>query len=168
MDFDLLISDNHIEDDISEINEVNEENENNEINDNKITNQKDRYLIMINLLGLNENIKYPLKMICDTIIELHAHVDKNYNKYVRCIKFSEDNFSQKIKETLDIYGDFFSYRVLLRKVKNLHRHFLYNTITNHSKLQKTNFENQQNLIVGFNYTYPCWKPLNTLNIKYII
>ena len=70
--------------------------------------------------------------------------------------------------TLDLYGDYVSYLMILRKIKQLYRNYRYNTISINNTIINSKIEKDKNVIVGFNYSHPCWKPLNTLNTKYIL
>ena len=149
---------------------MDEDINNNIINDNNILintelsvnneNTNDRYLNILDALGLNTSISYPLKMIVETIIELHAETEKiNYSRHARVHKFKNDVHSTKIKENLgEIYGQYVSYQQILRIITRMYRNYNYNNTIN---LLKYNIDNKnqpinKNQIIGFNYDNPNW------------
>jgi hypothetical protein len=126
---------------------------------NESTN--DRYLNILDALGLNTSISYPLKMIIQTIIELHVETQNgktNYSRYARIFKFKTDVYSTKIKENFgETYGQFISYQQISRNITRMYRNYTYNNTIN---LLKNNVNKNQpdnkNQIIGFNYENPCW------------
>ena len=154
------------------IDEISDDDVNNNIiNENNILintglsvnneNTNDRYLNILDALGLNISISYPLKMIVDTIIELHVETQNgrtNNSRHARIYKFKNDVYSTKIKENFgEIYGHM-SYHQISRYLNRIYRNYTYN---NTIKLHKydINNKNQQinkNEIIGFNYDNPCW------------
>jgi hypothetical protein len=143
---------------------IDDEINNNIINNNILINTElsvnnentnDRYLNILDALGLNINISYPMKMIVETIIELHVdtlHGKSNHSRHARVYKFKLDLYSNKIKENLgEVYGQYISYQQISRMLNRVYRNYFYN-------YQATNKNNKddKNQIIGFNYENPCW------------
>jgi hypothetical protein len=125
---------------------------------NESTN--DRYLNILDALGLNTNISYPLKMIIQTIIELHVETPTgkiNHSRYARIYKFKNDIYSTKIKDNIgEIYGHL-SYQQISRVLSRIYRNYTYNnTINSVKNLVNKNQPDDKNQIIGFNYDNPNW------------
>jgi hypothetical protein len=120
---------------------------------NESTN--DRYLNILDALGLNTSISYPLKMIVDTIIELHVETQNgktNSSRYARVYKFKNDVYSTKIKENIgETFGQYMSYQQISRNLIRIYRNYTYNNTVNLLKINEN-----KNQIIGFNYENPCW------------
>jgi len=149
---------------------TNEENMNVHIIDDNISNTSDddidnkkynRYKKIINNLGLNININYPLNIIVDGIIELHTIPVGNIY-----VSFCDNDISQKIRK--NIFGNelmqnkFIKYTkyYIKRSVKIAFKNYLYNTI----------YKNNKNVIdkvdtLGFNYNNPRWSKLSSYAIE---
>jgi len=150
---------------------IDEDVNNNIINENNILintelsvnneNTNDRYLNILDALGLNINISYPLKMIVETIIELHVETSNgrtNNSRYARIYKFKNDVYSTKIKENFgEIYGHM-SYQQISRYLTRMYRNYTYNNTINLVKYNINDKTKQinKNEIIGFNYDNPCW------------
>ena len=137
-----------------------DDTEGNEINNNIITNntinETDTYINIIDALGLNINITYPLNMIVNTIIELHVTPLKtnNFSKYARNYTFKSDQYSKKLEKNIGGHGGMlFSYKIISRAIVRSYRHYKYNSIVNNVK------PSIKNEIIGFNYDNPCWNML---------
>ena len=152
------------------INQLTESENANQLIESEDTNQlldkdsnKCSYEKIIELLGLNININYPLKIIQMGIIELHTKVETQYlnaNRYSKNLLFRKDNISIKLEGIL--FNNFFRsfsqiqlYRVLLRQ----YRHFKYNKIIN-----VVDKKEQKKDIMGFNYDNPRWVQLDSILI----
>ena len=160
MDFDFEINaDTDTENNINIIEDDNMiEDDTNKLKD------KDRYIRLLEILGLNVNVIYPIKYLFQIIIELHSIIINkvfitkinysNNNMY----KLKDDDISKKIGELLYIYNNFRICR-LSRLVNRLYRHYKWNS-------WKTKDEDKySNKIIGFNYMNPCWNSLETLIIS---
>jgi hypothetical protein len=124
-------------------------------------NTNDRYLNILDALGLNTSISYPLKMIVETIIELHVQSDSgktNPSRYARVYKFKNDVYSTKIKENIgETFGQYMSYQQISRNIIRIYRNYTYNNTINLLKdVNNKNQQNNKNQIIGFNYDNPCW------------
>lgn len=70
--------------------------------------ESQRYNTIIETLGLNININYPINVLTDAIIEMHTINKNNNNNYVahytRCFQFKTNSLSNKIKSNLVSHG----------------------------------------------------------------
>ena len=165
MDFLNFDSDDH---------EIVDENINQIVTDNteKINNNNDdRYLKLIKLLDLNENINYPHNILVDGIIQLHTTrlTQQNYHsKFVRNITFKKDEISKKINDFLFGYdmNNSVSYVNISRQLRRIYRHYKYNKIVVNIDNNKNNniINNENNTLLGFNYQNPRWSNLDYYDI----
>ena len=131
------------------------------IEDQKKTENQDRFITLIETLGLNVNIVYPINFIRQIIVELHLSSKKNTNitRFSRIYKFKDDNYSKKIRDILNIDEIMYiSINLIDRVLRRLYRHYRWNL---YESKDKTNLSN---IIIGFNYMNPCWNSLETLII----
>jgi len=126
---------------------------------NKIK-KNDRYLNVLDALGLNINITYPIKVIIDTIIELHVTTNGHTkNSYIRNYKFKTDINSRLIKENLDLVDTYYlSYIHIKRSLHKIFRNYKYDLVINTINI-KESVNTLNNQIIGFNYDNPNWKSL---------
>jgi hypothetical protein len=163
MDFLNILDDTDKNIDVSD----NDEN----INENVVNQQlkwEDRYIEIIKLMGLNENINYPINIIITGIIELYTNSNtKNLQKYHRGIHFRLDEVSKKIYNNL--FGTTHicpvSHINIARTLKRLHRHYKFNNYTSYLIDIKYNDICKNNTILGFNYENLRWSSLDSYNIE---
>ena len=144
----------------------NEENVN-ITSDQESTNvdKKNAWENIINLLGLNININYPLKTIQLGLIEIYLQVtDKaSRGRYTRNLKFKDDSTAKKLE--LEIFGPNsyspYSQIQLYRGLLRIYRHYKYSNIINIVDI-KTN-KNKKD-VMGFNYDNPRWVTLESVYI----
>ena len=177
MNFDSVFIDTPL---MNTINEINENNEINDINENNVINnindtsdvnnyidQSTRYENIIQLLGLNISIDYPIKIIIEGIIDMHiikpGNISNRVGRYARIYKFRDNNISKKL--SLNIMGDMdagnFSTMTILHSLKRIHRQYKYNKMV--VKIDDTT----NNTIVeskGFNNENPRWTKLTSIFI----
>jgi hypothetical protein len=129
--------------------------------ENKKIDKCDRYIELIKLMGLNENINYPLVIIISSIIELYTTKPENNTNYQRNIIFRNDITSKKISEC--IFGEQIKYGVsqmtINRHIRRLFRHYKFNNINSNNNLINTNV-----IPLGFNYNNLRWTPLVSYTI----
>jgi len=132
-----------------------------------IKNTEDSWEELINLIGLNKNINYPLKVVYTGIYEMHLSRTTNYvSNYSRNLKFKTDPISIKIKNILfgqhhDLYIDI-STHVIMRRLKSIYRNYKYNNIIN---IIDYNIKKEvKNDTLGFNYDNLRWSSLDTFSI----
>ena len=68
--------------------------------------ESQRYNTIIETLGLNININYPINVLTEAIIELHTINNNNNNNvshYIRCFQFKNNPLSNKIKANLSVH-----------------------------------------------------------------
>jgi hypothetical protein len=150
MDFEFILdSDNDINENI-----INTDiNENAIIDDEKDLSKIDLYILLMNILGLNIKITYPINMITNTICESYMilnNLGRPIYSTSRCYEFKTDEVSAKIKEILQLPSDKLSLKGISIKVKRIYRHYKYNLIVKDDNGPK----NQT--IIGFNYKYSGW------------
>jgi hypothetical protein len=169
--FDIIQFDNsnEIESSDDETNEIEEQ-----ITDDMYTNYNTRYENIIELLGLNININYPIKIIVDGIIELYMKNESTHvkSKYARCFKFVDNIIAKKICSNLfdHNHNNHHTYHIsimsLQTSLRRLHRHYKYNKIA--SKIDKPNDiinkNNNKESNLGFNYNNPRWYNLTSMVI----
>jgi hypothetical protein len=120
---------------------------------------------LINLIGLNKNINYPLKVVYTGIYEMHLSRTTNYSSnYSRNLIFKSDPISLKIKKILfgsnnELYISI-STHVIMRRLKSIYRNYKYNNIIN---IIDYNINKEvKNNTLGFNYDNLRWSSLDTL------
>jgi hypothetical protein len=144
---DFIIDENDID--------LNEETNNIITNNNiNINNQQDLWKNLLNELGLNPSIDYPIKIIFNGIIEMHIiRSSNNSNKFTRNLKFRDDQISKSVEKT--IFNQFtyspYSSGQLYRQVVRMYRHYRYNKIINIVDRKEDHKD-----VVGFNYDNPRW------------
>lgn len=149
-----------------------DESDNEENISENIVNQQlkyeDRYIEIIKLMGLNDNINYPVNIIIIGIIELYTNNNtKNLQKYQRGIHFRTDEVSKKIYNNLfgTTHISPVSHVNIARTLKRLHRHYKYNNYNNIMIDNKNNVICKNNPILGFNYENLRWSSLESYNIE---
>jgi hypothetical protein len=129
--------------------------------ENNIINNNDVYETIINLLGLNIKINYPIKNIINGLIEMHMINNNKVNtsRYIKSYVFRNDAISIKIKNIL-FHQNFiqFSYRMIQHYLLRAYRHYRYNNIMNIKDPKK---ESKMN-VLGFSNDEPRWTPLESL------
>lgn len=153
-------------DDSEQINYESDKEEN--INKNVINHEvpvNDRYVEIIKLMGLNENINYPINIIFFGIIELNTiNNSTSSNKYQRNINFRSDLVSTNIFKHL--FGTNHIHPVsfvnISRTLRRLQRQYKYNhvvkTYDNKIVCKNTN-------TLGFNYDNLRWVQLESYVIE---
>jgi len=146
-----------------------EQNENIEHDENIINSDpnKNSYEQLINLMGLNININYPIKIIQNSIIEMYmnSHSKNIPSKYSRYLSFRNDQTSKKIKKiifNIDDNNDFnHSYNLMSiqRQITRMYRNYKYNNIVN--VVDRKEIKNDT---LGFNYDNPRWVTLDSVFI----
>jgi len=144
--------------------EFEESNINQLVDTENVSESKSAYEQIIDILGLNININYPLKIIQNGIIELHTINEKpnsNITKYSRCILFRKDPLSRKLENILFGYGIGYMRNQIqiYRSINRLHRNFKYEKIIN-----VVDRKEQKKDTLGFNYDNPRWTPLESIFI----
>jgi len=132
----------------------------------------DRYDKIMNILGLNVEINYPLKVLVDAIIELHlihkTDFQKSNIKYGRIYEFRKNKLSILIKNNLFseqsmTYG--VSYYDVKSGLKRLIRTHKYNMITDSINiLNNAGLAKPIKEVIGFNFNNPRWIALYDYNI----
>lgn len=144
---------------------IQDDNENENIVNQDTNNiHTDRYTEIIKLMGLNENINYPVNIVLSGIIELYmCRNNDNNSKFSRNLIFRSDSISKKISKHL--FGEYsnnshgLSEMTLSRNIRRLHRHYKYNTniiVPDNNKVIPNS--------LGFSYTDLRWSPLVSYNI----
>jgi hypothetical protein len=147
-----------------------DDNEEQDMNDN-ITNENINNISneniwekIIKLLGLNNNINYPVKTIQTGLSEIYLVKTSNqYGRYTKNYKFKDDPISKELEKY--IFGNQsyspYSQMQLFRSLLRLYRNHKYNNIVNivdiNNKINKKD-------VMGFNYDNPRW---NSLDQEYI-
>jgi len=132
------------------------------INNNENNNKNNRYENIIELMGLNSNIDYPLKIIIEGIVEMHmikTTENKINSMYSRVYRFKEDEISTKICDIL--FGHVVinvSKMSIGRNIRRLYRNNKYNKII-------MNVDNKQTETLGFNYDNPRWSQLESFILE---
>ena len=149
--------------------QINYESDNEENINNNVVNQEipvnDRYVEIIKLMGLNENINYPINIIFNGIVELNTiNNNANSNKYQRNIHFRSDLVSEKIFKHL--FGTSHIHPVshvnIVRTLKRLQRQYKYNTVI---KTDNNNIVCKNTNTLGFNYDNLRWVQLESYIIE---
>jgi len=128
-----------------------------------IVNQEitfDRYTKLIKLMGLNENINYPINIIIAGIIELYTNGNSIVNKYHKNIKFRNDPVSTQIFTCITGHGTPYtvSQKDISRSIRRLQRNYLYSNIM---KTDTSKIMNKNDNLLGFNYENLRWNPLES-------
>lgn len=130
----------------------------------------DRYINIIETLGLNININYPINILIDAIVELHT-INTNNNKYVthhaRCFQFKNNSLSQKIKNNLTVHlSNHFSKKDIKYALRYLLQKFKYDKVVNSlEEKEKATLTQHQETMIGFNYSNPRWNTLSSYSIE---
>ena len=134
--------------------------------------ESQRYNTIIETLGLNININYPINVLTEAIIELHAINNNNNNnnnvsRYIRCFQFKNNPLSNKIKNNLTahIYNNRFSKKDVKYALKSLLHKLKYDkVISNIDEKEKVTLTQYQEPMIGFNYNNPRWNTLLSYTI----
>ena len=133
-------------------------------------NDSVRYYNILNTLGLNININYPLNVLIEAIFQIHIISESTYMRS-RNWEFKNNKLSNIIKMNLypEIYKNrkYTSYLEVKRILKIIIRNYKYSMV-----LDNLNTENKMNNniimpkqeIIGFNFNNPRWAPLYDFNI----
>jgi hypothetical protein len=115
---------------------------------------------IIKLLGLNNNINYPIKTIQAGLSEIYLIKTNNqYGRYTKNYKFKDDLISKELEkyifgnQSYSPYSQIQMFRSLLR----LNRNHKYNNIVNIVDIKN---KNNKKDILGFNYDNPRWISLD--------
>ena len=146
-----------------------EQNENIEHDENIINSDpnKNSYEQLINLMGLNININYPIKIIQNSIIEMYmnSHSKNISSKYSRYLSFRNDQTSKKIKKIIfniadnNIFNHSYNVMSIHRQITRMYRNYKYNNIVN--VVDRKEIKNDT---LGFNYDNPRWVTLDSVFI----
>jgi hypothetical protein len=132
-----------------------------------INNKNVRYLNIINYLGLNPNINYPISIIINGIVELHTHeykVTTSYAGKIQFFIFNSCKISQEIKKNLfDYMKEKYSFYEINRAVKRAYHYYNLDNVIN--KISVNTTKKQESIVLGFNYNNPRWVPLNSYEIE---
>ena len=139
---------------------------NNHINNNIIINIIDgkipiqnRYVNIINNMGLNISINYPFQILIAGIVQLHTKIVNQY-KYV----FRDNILSQNIKNNLfDKSGDYTTYTYAQIRRALLYAYKYYQSDLKYNNKEKS--DNVDKCTLGFNFQHPRWVPLYSLEIE---
>ena len=134
--------------------------------------ESQRYNTIIETLGLNININYPINVLTEAIIELHAINNNNNNnnnvsRYIRCFQFKNNPLSNKIKNNLTahIYNHNFSKKDIKYALKSLLHKVKYDkVISGIDDKEKVILTQYQEPMIGFNYNNPRWNTLSSYTI----
>jgi hypothetical protein len=132
-----------------------------------VENQK--YNTIIETLGLNININYPINVLTDAIIEMHTINKNNNNNYVahhtRCFQFKTNSLSNKIKTNLSGQGylnNYFSKKDIKYALRSLLHKLKYDkVVSGYDEKEKIILTQHQESMIGFNYNYPRWNTLSS-------
>ena len=125
-------------------------------------NNNNRYINILNLMGLNHNINYPINIVIDGIIQMH--MDNITNIYY---SFSNNKISQKIKNELfgveNTNNKFTIYTVknMIKRAYSNHRY----TYNNPNTIPIGDKQKHKIDTLGFNYNNPRWLPLVSQEIE---
>jgi len=122
-------------------------------NENNQIDTSDRYIKLIDALGLNINIVYPIRIILSSIKEIHTIKEKTNkdSNYSAIYRFKLDYHSKKICDIFSFYSNLFSINHLSSELHRMYRQYKYNKIMNNPYVI-----DKPNQIIGFNYTNPHW------------
>ena len=156
-----------IEFDDIDVSNDNEEN-NNIITDDMYIDNNSRYENIIELLGLNININYPINVISNGIIEMYMInvASKNKSKYARSLKFIDNPIAKKLGTNIIGHSytndNHLSIMSITSNLKRIYRQHKYNKIIKNIDTPIINKNNESNL--GFNYNNPRWNNLTSFVI----
>jgi len=128
--------------------------------------ESQRYNTIIETLGLNININYPINVLTDAIIEIHTINKNNNNNYVahytRCFQFKTNSLSNKIKSNLGGLGYNFSKKDVKYALKSLLHKLKYDkVVSGYDEKEKIILTQHQEQMLGFNNNYPRWNTLSS-------
>ena len=135
------------------------------------TKEFDRYNNIMNVLGLNTEVNYPIRVLADAIIELHLVMktdnDKKNMNYGRIYEFRKNKLSTIVKNNLFSemnmnYG--ISYYDVKSNLKRLIRTHKYNQITDSINILNNAGLAKIKEVMGFNFNNPRWVALYDYNI----
>lgn len=133
--------------------------------------ESQRYNTIIETLGLNININYPINVLTEAIIELHTinNSNKKYaTHYTRCFQFKNNPLSNKIKNNLYAQGymnNNFSKKDIKYTLRSLLHKLKYDkVISNIDEKEKVTLTQYQEPMIGFNYNNPRWNTLLSYTI----
>jgi hypothetical protein len=156
--FDTFLDDNDDLDIDENINNISNENINN------ISNENNTWEKIIQILGLNNNINYPIKTIQAGLFEIYlTKINNNLGRYTKNFKFKDDSISKELEKYIcgphpySPYSQIQIFRHLLR----LYRNHKYSNIVNIVDVKN---KNNKKDVMGFNYDNPRW---NSLDQEYI-
>jgi hypothetical protein len=139
-----------------------------------LTKEYDNYNNVMNVLGLNAEINYPIRVLADAIVELHlvqkTDTQKQNMNYGRIYEFRKNKLSILLKNNLfppstssTSYG--ISYYDVKNKLKQLIRTHKYNIITDSINiLNNAGLAKPIKEVIGFNFNNPRWVALYDFNI----
>jgi len=129
--------------------------------------ENERYKTIIETLGLNININYPINVLTDAIIELHSINKNNNNNYIahhtRCFQFKTNSLSNKIKANLSGHGylnNYFSKKDIKYALRSIFHKYKYDIKVNNLE-EKIILTQHQEPMIGFNYNNPRWNTLSS-------
>jgi hypothetical protein len=128
--------------------------------------ESQRYNTIIETLGLNININYPINVLTDAIIEMHTINKNNNNNYVahytRCFQWKNNSLSNKIKSNLVALSHNFSKKDVKYALKSLLHKLKYDkVVSGYDEKEKLIISEYQEPMTGFNYNYPRWNTLSS-------
>ena len=137
--------------------------------------ENQRYNTIIETLGLNININYPINVLTDAIIEMHTNNKNNNNNYIahhtRCFQFKTNSLSNKIKTNLVANGylsNFFSKKDIKYALRSLlHKYNYDKIISNIDVEEKIILIQHHEPMLGFNYNNPRWNTLLSYTFEII-
>jgi hypothetical protein len=136
--------------------------------DININTHSSSYENIIELLGLNININYPINIIATGIKEMYMKSSWSENSYIskysKCYFFPNNVIAKKLQHYILGYTkdhSVISYQTLLINLKRIYRQYKYNNIV--SNVDNNDNKMKQNN-VGFNYNNPRWNKLESIII----
>jgi len=136
-----------------------------------------RYSNIINALGLNIDINYPIQVLVVAIVEMHLiPTDEDKKSYIyKALVFKNNKISNIIKSNLMPHKSqgLTTSQEIKYALKRLIRNYKYSMvldktiITNNTIINNINNSNiikSGSEIMGFNYNNPRWVPLYNFNI----
>lgn len=137
-----------------------------------LTKEYDNYNNVMNILGLNAEINYPIRVLTDAIVESHlvmtTDIQKQNMNYGRIYDFRKNKLSILLKNNL-FSGANMNYGISYYDVKNKLRQLIrtrkYNIITDSINiLNNAGLTKPIKEVIGFNYNNPRWIALYDYNI----
>jgi hypothetical protein len=165
----IIINDFEVEDEFKFKNTNIEFDEDTETLD--LAKESDNYNNVMNILGLNAEINYPIRVLVDAIVESHlvmkTDIQKQNMNYGRIYDFRKNKLSTLLKNNL-FSGSSTSYGISYYDVKNKLRQLIrtrkYNIITDSINILNNAGLTKIKEVVGFNYNNPRWVALYDYNI----